>query len=134
MDGDGQDLNGGQGPGPLGAVNLANVHLDELPAYEGPGMSTSIAPQPSSTVQQPTPRRPQNAQPFPPNWTGQLRDSGVVIPSNEDSGNTPSSNQTSSTQRFEPPSGPPPGYEEVQQHSVADELERRIRRASQGDA
>jgi hypothetical protein len=134
MDGDGQDLNGGQGPGPLGAVNLANVHLDELPAYEGPGMPTSIAPQPSSTVQQPTPRRPQNAQPFPPNWTGQLRDSDVVIPSNEDSGNTPSSNQTSSTQRFEPPSGPPPGYEEVQQHSVADELERRIRRASQGDA
>ena len=127
MTGDGEELGTGRGAGPLAAVNLANVHLDELPAYEGPGMSNSTAPQTSNTSPQPTSSRPEASQ---PSRSTVQRHSGVVIPPEEDH-NQPTSNQASSNETFEPPTGPPPGYEEVQQQSVASELERRLRRASE---
>ncbi|RJE25299.1 hypothetical protein PHISCL_02388 [Aspergillus sclerotialis] len=70
-------------------VNMASVHLDELPAYEGPqGRTASSAPAPEGSDSR------------------QTQDSG------------------------QEPNGPPPGYEEVQQQSVANELEERLRRSS----
>lgn len=68
---------------------MASVHLDELPAYEGPqGRTPSSAPAPEGS----------------------------------DSRQTQESGQE--------PNGPPPGYEEVQQQSVANELEECLRRSS----
>lgn len=68
------------------AVNLASVHLDELPAYEG-SRNDPVPPAVSESR-----RGPQEA--------------GTE------------------------PSGPPPGYEEAQQQSVANELEETVRRSS----
>ncbi|RMJ24739.1 hypothetical protein PHISP_04400 [Aspergillus sp. HF37] len=70
------------------AVNMASVHLDELPAYDGP----------------------RNGPASPPPTASESREGG------EEAGPEPS--------------GPPPGYEEVQQQSVANELEERLRRLS----
>jgi len=78
----------------LQGVDLAGVHLEELPAYEGPGLNnTSQLAAPTQTS------------------------------------NPPANNQRASVIGPEPME-PPPGYEEVQQQSVADALEERLRRAS----
>lgn len=66
-------------------VNMASVHLDELPAYEGP-----------------------QGGPAPP----------------------AASEGRQAQETGQEPMGPPPGYEEVQQQSVANELEERLRRSS----
>ncbi|KAB8241910.1 hypothetical protein BDV35DRAFT_368028 [Aspergillus flavus] len=50
--------------------------------------------------------------------------------SNHDNQHPPSNSQDSRVTAESCPMGPPPGYEEVQQQSVADELEERLRRAS----
>ncbi|KAJ5778046.1 hypothetical protein N7520_001292 [Penicillium odoratum] len=78
----------------LRGVDLAAVHLEELPAYEGPG--------------------PNNH-------------SESATPTN--TSNPPANNQRASVIGPEPIE-PPPGYEEVQQQSVADALEERLRQAS----
>lgn len=83
-------------------VNLSGVHLEELPAYEGPpGSSIETTSAPSTQEQDPS----------------------------------SSTSRTASTSQESPYSGPepmepPPGYEEVQQQSVAHELEETLRRAS----
>ena len=95
--GDGSEAGSGAGGGVLSSVNLDSVHLDQLPAYDDGG------------------GRPPSASAPPPGGRdeGRLRDSGVgVSPDNA---------------AFAPPSEPPPGYEETQRESVADELERRLR-------
>ncbi|KAJ5595333.1 uncharacterized protein N7459_001541 [Penicillium hispanicum] len=84
--------NTGEGVRGLRAVDLAAVHLEELPAYEGPG-NTEQAPASPNTLAAP----PNNQR------------ASVVGPE---------------------PMEPPPGYEEVQQQSVAHELEEQLRRAS----
>ena len=84
--------NTGEGSRGLRTVDLSAVHLEELPAYEGPNN---------------------------PNPTG----------SSDDTLNAPPTNQRASVIGPEPME-PPPGYEEVQQQSVAHELEERLRRAS----
>lgn len=84
--------NTGESARGLRGVDLAAVHLEELPAYEGPSRTdeSTLAPEP--------PAVPQN-------------------------------NQRASVMGPEPME-PPPGYEEVQQQSVAHELEERLRRSS----
>ncbi|CBF81590.1 hypothetical protein AN5598.2 [Aspergillus nidulans FGSC A4] len=72
-----------------GDINMAGVHLEELPAYSGP--------QSYSTE--------------------------------DNHSNRAISRQNTSETNTEPQE-PPPGYEEVQQQSVANELEERLRRAS----
>lgn len=72
-------------------VNMATVHLDDLPAYEGPGLR-----------------------------------SDRVSPSTAEGRHHQDSTQETGSE----PMGPPPGYEEVQQQSVANELEERLRRSS----
>ncbi|KAJ5732737.1 hypothetical protein N7493_004218 [Penicillium malachiteum] len=86
--------NTGEGVRGLRGVDLAAVHLEELPAYEGPRN-----PEPSAPV------------------------------STNDALSAPPNNQRASVLGPEPME-PPPGYEEVQQQSVANELEERLRRAS----
>jgi hypothetical protein len=83
-----------------GAVNFATVHLEELPAYEGPDSDSSLSG-PSGDEGVPHYSRP-----------GLLNGTG---PAGAD--------------QFGAPSEPPPGYEEVQQQSVANDLENRLRRA-----
>lgn len=73
-------------------VNFTNVHLDELPAYDGPNASSAGRNQPIDATVEPPIRE--------------------------------TANTTSPA-----PVEPPPGYEEVQQQSVAEELEEQLRRA-----
>ncbi|KAF2089393.1 hypothetical protein K490DRAFT_37226 [Saccharata proteae CBS 121410] len=107
ISGDGQETGDGRGAGALAGVDLENVHLDELPAYEaGPGPAPPIDP--SSAA------HPRD------------RDSGLGM-SGEEGAPKPSPGRGP----FEPPVEPPPGYEEVQRESVNVELERRLRRESE---
>jgi hypothetical protein len=91
-----------------GAVDFTNVHLDELPAYEGPSHA-----QPDDNHSIPT---------YPGNSNG-------GVPSHDTPKESPPG-EGAETSAFEPPTEPPPGYEEAQQQSVANELENRLRRAS----
>jgi hypothetical protein len=74
-------------------INLSGVHLDELPAYDGP------------------------------------QDGGSAGHSHEGPTST-SYNSHAPPYSGPEPAEPPPGYEEVQQQSVANELEERMRRAN----
>ncbi len=118
ISGDGSDTGAGRGGGALSGVNMAAVHLEQLPAYEeasnGAGVSSSAA-QISSPASASEPR----AVP--------LRDSGVVL-SSDDERSVKASPSDNSSEPPQAPSEPPPGYEEVQQSSVASELEMRLRR------
>ncbi|KAE8132343.1 hypothetical protein BDV38DRAFT_261414 [Aspergillus pseudotamarii] len=62
-----------------------------------------------------------------PAYSGPVHDS---TGSNRDNQHPPSNSQDSHATSESCPMGPPPGYEEVQQQSIADELEERLRRAS----
>lgn len=82
------DSNGGSGIGQRN-VDLTAVHLEDLPAYDGPNNYVRRETSPDYTYH--------------------------------------ASNESASDARDEPLE-PPPGYEEVQQQSVANELEDRLRR------
>ncbi|KAF2678273.1 hypothetical protein K458DRAFT_317443 [Lentithecium fluviatile CBS 122367] len=104
---EGAETGDGRGGGALAGVNLASVHLDELPAYEDSGRYTRV---------------PENL-PSPPLGRGSVGGESTASTANR---STPLSSPHQET--FQPPpTEPPPGYEEVQQSSVADELERRLR-------
>jgi hypothetical protein len=101
-----------------GGVNMNNLHLEDLPAYEETGQHARVPdPLPSPPLDN---RRPSGA-----GTTGSV----VAAPQ-------PTSPQRSSPMaspqaaNFQPPSDPPPGYEEVQRDSVVEELERQARRLS----
>ncbi|KAF2830707.1 hypothetical protein CC86DRAFT_166322 [Ophiobolus disseminans] len=96
-------------------VNMNNVHLDDLPAYEDSRQDTRVPDlMPSSPVEE---RRSSAA--------------GPTIAQPEPTSPSSRANVVSSPQQsFEPPSEPPPGYEEVQRGSIVDELERQARRMS----
>jgi len=97
----------------VGGVNMNNVHLEYLPAYEESRQHARVPEPPLS----------------PPLDGSAFGTGGPVI-----AAPTPSSPQASSPlssprtqqEHFEPPSDPPPGYEEVQRGSIADELERQV--------
>ena len=93
--------------GGLGGVNMDAVHLDELPSYENSG-NDRVAPPPSET---------QDAQ------TGHIMDEPVPAPTMQED-QMPDNESRQLTP--EPPSDAPPGYEETQQQSVQNELERRL--------
>ncbi|KAL9601930.1 MAG: hypothetical protein Q9219_002154 [cf. Caloplaca sp. 3 TL-2023] len=98
--------------------DLSDINLEQLPAYEEIG-STASAP-PAPPLQQPIPITP-----IASAYTPQ-RDSGVAL-STQDEGNPKPSSVPASDQQYPPPDEPPPGYEEVQQNSVAENLERNLR-------
>jgi hypothetical protein len=108
--GDGTDIGSGGG-GPLSGINLALVDLDELPAYED---ATSLVDQTSgASLAVEEEAHPQLVD----------LDEESVPPLS-----SPRSDGRSPRQEvFTPPAEPPPGYETVQNQSVADELERRLR-------
>lgn len=115
MAGDGTDRGIGGGHDPLAGINMAAVHLDELPAYEEAAGTSSVPGPISSSPISPT------SSSAPP-----MRDSGIVVSSDEERAAKPSGGPLH-TETISPPTGPPPGYEEVQRHSVAHELEQRLR-------
>lgn len=106
---------GQQGP------NLSDINLEQLPAYEEVGTTVSSAPPPP--LQQPSPISPRATSHAPP------RESGTVLSSEADQ-NLKQPAAPSSNQQYPPPDEPPPGYEEVQQNSIADDLEQRLRNSS----
>lgn len=94
-------------------MDPSNVHLDQLPAYDETGSTQSAMPQArrdDSPLIAPTPRRP-----------GQERTTR---------GQAAGGLATSTPQQFEPPSEPPPGYEEAQSAGVENSLEESMRRAN----
>jgi hypothetical protein len=93
-------------------VDMNNVHLEDLPAYEDSGRDARVQ-QPSSILDE--------------------RRAGTTMAQPEaTSARTVSSSQGAGAQgmAFQQPDEPPPGYEEVQRGSVVDELERQARRMS----
>lgn len=106
---EGVDTGDGRGAGALSGVNLASVHLDELPTYEDSGRYTRV---------------PEDI-PNPPAERASVGEESNVSTATANRSSPLSSPQQESFQA--PPTEPPPGYEEVQQSSVADELERRLR-------
>jgi hypothetical protein len=93
-------------------INMNNVHLDELPAYEeSRGHARVEDPLPSAPME----RRQSETIAAPQPTTSQQRSSPMASPQ---------------AANFQPPSEPPPGYEEAQRDSVVDELERQVRRMS----
>ena len=90
--------------------DFSAAHLEQLPAYEDIGASPAAAAPvpvqpPSVPIQQPTPRSPKQLMQH-----SALRTSDVAQ-SHQDQEPVPGPSQ----QQFEPPDGPPPGYEEAQQ-------------------
>ncbi|KAI4123190.1 MAG: hypothetical protein LQ338_005386 [Usnochroma carphineum] len=104
--------NGRQGP------DVSDITLEQLPAYEEVGTTISSAPPPP--LQQPSPISPTVTQHAP------QRDSGITMSSDDERHPKPPAAPVSDL-HYPPPSDPPPGYEEVQQNSVADNLEQRLR-------
>lgn len=107
--------------GQMAGVDLSTVNLDQLPAYEDIGDSRPV---PQVRVAQPIPIPTPTAGPPP-----LMRDSGVLLPSDEERNAKSTSDQSPSSDRVEVPTEPPPGYDEVQRSSVVDNLEESIRRS-----
>ncbi|DAA74044.1 TPA_exp: Uncharacterized protein A8136_3826 [Trichophyton benhamiae CBS 112371] len=113
ISGDGAQVGGsGRDGGAFGVVDFANVHLEDLPAYESNSttgnnhdISGTLPPQTTTTT------------------TTTTTTATATSAANEDS--------RSGRPSFETPTDPPPGYEEVQQQSVANELENQLRRRRQ---
>ncbi|KAI4101622.1 MAG: hypothetical protein L6R37_004855 [Teloschistes peruensis] len=97
--------------------DLSDINLEQLPAYEEVG---NTVPAPPPLLHQPTAISP-TAPSYAPS-----RDSGIVLSSDDERHVKPSAMEASD-QQYPPPNEPPPGYEEVQQTSVAENLERNLR-------
>lgn len=121
MNGDGSEIGAGRGGGALAGVNMAAIHLEQLPAYEeaGSGISTR-----TSAGIQAVPLTGTEHRPAAPRY------SGVVLPSDDERSSKAPPDRSTMNEPPQPPTEPPPGYEEVQHSSVASELEMRLRRAS----
>lgn len=84
----------------MNGVNVENVDLEDLPAYQERGQGPLMSP--VALEQAAAARQPQ-------------RDSGL---GNQDGRERPKENDT--------PNEPPPGYEEAQHSALQDEMERRL--------
>lgn len=100
-----ENVAGRRQDGGLAGVNMDSVHLDELPSYADSGHDR-VAPAP--------------AEPGP-----NIMDEPVVEERGQTRSDAPPRQQE---QSIEPPPDAPPGYEETQQQSVQEELERRLAR------
>lgn len=119
MNGDGSETGAGRGGGALAGVNMAAIHLEQLPAYEEASNGVNTSARVPSAPLSGTEHRPAAS-----------RDSGVVLSSDDERSSKASPSGDTLNEPSQPPTEPPPGYEEVQQSSVASELEMRLRRAS----
>lgn len=102
--GDGSESGGGRGGAALDGVDVANVHLDELPSYQEAGRDTRVAPHVAAQTPSPAP------------------DQGPLQPV----GQTIASPVQATQQATSIPNEPPPGYDETQRAVVEDELQRRL--------
>lgn len=99
----------------VGGVNMNNVHLEDLPAYEESRQHTRVPdPLPSPPMERPT-------------TSGASADGPVVAAPQPISPQRSSAQTSPQEESFQSPSEPPPGYEEVQRNSIVDELERQLR-------
>ncbi|KAI9845976.1 MAG: hypothetical protein M1837_004382 [Sclerophora amabilis] len=112
MSGDGVEGGDGRGGGALSRINMAAVDLEELPAYEATSSTqvpaTSFTPSNLPTARADTRPGHQEATSSPNEDFGRIRGNAAASPE----------------ETFSPPTEPPPGYEEAQRESVANELER----------
>ncbi|MCJ1483407.1 hypothetical protein MMC06_003574 [Schaereria dolodes] len=106
--------------GQMHGVDLSAVHLEQLPAYED---ITENAPASPPPLQRPIPiSPPRNGQYGPPQQNVM-----VEPPDREETRSY--LNGALQSRQSQPPSEPPPGYEEVQQNSVVHNLEASVHRA-----
>jgi WW domain-binding protein 2 len=94
--------------GVLGSVDLASVHLEQLPAYEPPPRAPGG--EPAEERDPVSPVQPAG------------RDSGVAGLRGQSK-----PEEDVSTPPIEPPNEPPPGYEEAQAQAVGIDLDQRLR-------
>ena len=109
------------------SVRVGDVDLEQLPAYEENATERSRPPQPqpqptppprvtatasNGTIQRPTP--------IHPNGSAQ----STPVQTREENDNKP---EPTRNEPFPPPDGPPPGYDEVEESTVASGLENRVR-------
>jgi WW domain-binding protein 2 len=95
-------------------VNMDSVHLDQLPTYEASGQDQiALVPaiQPESDAQVGL---------LPSILDSEVPNHSVISQPRQ------LSNLTTQETEFEPPTDAPPGYEETQQQSIREELERRF--------
>lgn len=111
--GDGSDTGGGQGGGALSGLHMAAMDLEQLPAYEEAGTTLPVI---IPTVSLSSPVPPLEPQPRE-SETGMSSDGESVRIADDQEGDM----ETAIA-----PAEPPPGYEEVQRSSVANELERAL--------
>ena len=101
---------------------LADVHLEQLPAYEP--MSTEAPPLPHPEA----PPAAETGTQDPPILSPVPRRPSVLLPGIAAASEPPET--PPSVGRVPPPDGPPPGYEEAQMHAVEAELTRRFTQES----
>lgn len=119
MVGEGSTSGTGRGGGALAGVDLAAVHLDELPAYSAPGNSVPAY----SGINHEAAPVPAVASPLV-----DVSDTTTSATQLHDTASGTANRRGTEDSSFTPPSEPPPGYEEAQQQSVASELESRLMR------
>ena len=90
-------------------LDMGNVHLDELPAYNEVGGTQAMAPGRSANAQAALPTQ------------GGTQQAAL---------SAPRPNNVSRPNSFSPPDEPPPGYEEAQSSGIRDRMEEGIRRTS----
>lgn len=101
----------------MGGVNLAAVHLDELPRYEDSGHDR-IAPQTETRQEEEVTVMPANA------TSDQVRAMAAAHRQQQEQRSRQNSRgHSSDNAEHETPSDAPPGYEEAQQQSVQAEME-----------
>lgn len=108
----------GSSAGAMNGVNMANVNLEELPAYteesDGPLIPPTAAAAAIAQAQAQAQQQRSTA------VTQQTRDSGVGVEEHDRPQPKPTDNA------FSPPDEPPPGYEETQMSGLQDEMDRRL--------
>ena len=92
-------------------ADLSEINLEQLPAYEE-ATGGPVLQRPTPLLRTAAPR----ALPM---------ENGTVVSSDDEHTNPRSSG---SSNEYPPPNEPPPGYEETQQSSIAESLERSIRK------
>lgn len=107
IDGDGS----GASRAAMTNVDVSNVNLDDLPAYQEQSDRPLISPTMAPPAMMPAAQTVQQS--------SVQRDSGVAV---EDDRPQPKPTDNA----FSPPSEPPPAYEEAQMQGLQDEMERRL--------
>ena len=104
--------------GRVSNIDISDVHLEQLPAYEETGRGLSSPP----------PRTDPPA-PFAPTAVRPPQSREAVLNSLNPETTNSTARRTTTETGVQPPSEPPPGYEEAQQSSVVNSLEESIRRS-----